>query len=201
MNGTVADVEETVIYPPRVKLLAFALACAAVAGLGFALAAVAAPVLAVTAGLVGVATGAGAVVLMWRALRPGPSLRVCAEGIVDRTGLSPVGLVRWEEIAAIRKREIGRGRGAERLLELVLIDPEEFSARPRSAARRVADRYRRVLKHPPVAIPGSMVSRPLGEVVDEVHRRRPELPVMELPPPLPGLFGRRPDRGPQTSRW
>ncbi len=186
MSGTVASVEETVVYPPRVKLLALALGCAGVSGLGFVLAAVAAPVVAVLGGFLGAATAASAVVLAWRALRPGPTVRVGAEGIVDCTGLSPTGLVRWEEIAAIRKREIGRGRGAERMLEIVLVDPEGFGARPRTLARRIADGYRAVLKQPPVAIPGSMVSWPLEELIDEVLRWRPELPVLDLPPPLSG---------------
>ena len=127
--------DETVVYPPRVKLMAFAVGCVGVAGLGLAMAAAAAPVLAVAGGLLGVATAAAAGVFVWRALRPGPTLRVGAEGIVDRTGLSPTGLVRWEEIAAIRKREIGRGRGAERMLEIVLVDPRGFAQRPRTVAR------------------------------------------------------------------
>lgn len=187
------------VYPPRVRLLTLAVACAVLAVCGLGLAGAAAPLLAVVCALVGAALAVAAVVLGWRALRPGPTLRVDARGVTDRTGLVPTGLVRWEEIAAVRKREIGRGWGAERLLELVLVDPEGFAARPHGLARRVVLRYRALVGLPPVTVPGSMVSRPLGELIDELRRWRPELPVLELPPPLPGLFGRR--GGGRTPRW
>mgnify|MGYP006976776293 CR=1 FL=1 len=187
------------VYPPRVKLLALAAACVVLAACGLGLAAAAVPALAVASALVGVGLAAAGVVLGWRGLRPGPTLRVDARGVTDRTGLVPTGLVRWEEIAAVRKREVGRGFGAERLLELVLVDPEGFVARPGGWARRVALRYRALVGLPPVTIAGSMVSRPLGELIDEMHRWRPQLPVMELPPPLPGLFARR--GGTRAPRW
>lgn len=187
------------VYPPRVRLLGLAAACVVFGVCGVALATEAAPLLAVPGALVGVGLLVAAGVLAWRGARPGPTLRLDAEGITDRTGLCPTGLVRWEEIAAVRKREIGRGRSAERLLEIVLVDPEGVAARPRTLPRRLADRYRALMGQPPVAIPQSMVSRPLGELIEEIHRWRPELPVLELPPPLPGLFGRR--GGGRTPRW
>lgn len=133
---------------------------------------------------------AATLVLVARMVRPGPSLVVDAEGIIDRTTLLPTGRVPWREIAALRKREIGRGMGRERLLEVVLLDPDRFRARPRGWARRLADAYRGVIKQPDVTIPGSMVTAPLATVVAEIQRRRPQLDLLELPPPQPGLFAR-----------
>jgi hypothetical protein len=146
-----------------------------------------------------------AVVLIGRALRPGPTVVIDGEGITDRTTLASIGLVRWDEITVIRKREIGRGLGAERLLEIVLSRPEEFRARPRGWLRRVADGYRTLLRLPPVSIPGSMVSAPMQALMDEIRRRRPQLQVLEGPPPVPRFrFGRRAEprrRHPDLPRW
>jgi hypothetical protein len=152
---------------------------------------------------------AATLVLLARALRPGPTVVIDDRGLVDRTGLFPTGRLAWAEIAALRKREIGRGFGRERLLEVVVVDPDRFRARPRGWPRRVADRYRRLIKQPEVTIPGSMVASPLSDLVGEARRRRPQLDVWELPPPRPGIFARlgrpkgaRPGRQhPDLPRW
>jgi len=193
----------TVVHPPRWRLLLLVLTCV------FFVVVCAAPagsdntVLTVL-GVAGMAAVAIAgVVVLWLTVRPGPTVRIDAEGITDRTGLVPNGLVRWDEIAAIRKREIGRGRGAERVLDVVLLRPEEFRARRRGPLRRLVDRYRVLMGHPYVSIPGSAVAVPLGTLIEEMRRWRPDLTVMELPPSLPGLFRRRsrPEERHRPPRW
>lgn len=174
----------TLVHPPRWRLLLLAASCVVFAAIGTV------PLHAehpfyVTVGALGVAVFAlGAALLMWRALRPGPTVVIDAEGITDRTTLAPLGLVRWEEIAAVRQREIGRGRGREPLLELVLADPDRFRARPASPLRRLVHRYRELVSQPYVHIPGSMVSMPLPELIARLRSWRPDLLVME-PPPAP----------------
>lgn len=198
-GGTVADVdgvrnrsEPTVVYPPRGRLLVLVATCGFFAGMSFVVAGSGNQTLTAVGGFGLVAFGLAATMLLGRALRPGPTVTLDAEGITDRTTLSPTGLVRWEEVAAVRKREIGRGVGAERVLEIVLVDPERLRHRPRSPTRRLLDRYRALLKQPYVTIPGSMVSMPLGTLVEQMHLWRPELPVLELPVPPPKLLRRWP---------
>jgi hypothetical protein len=151
--------------------------------------------------------GGATAVLLARALRPGPTVLIDDDGITDRTTLAPAGLVTWGEIAVVRKREIGRGMGSERLLEVILSNPDEFRSRPRSLLWRATDRWRELLKQPAVSIPGSMVSVPLSTVMEEIRRRRPQLQVLEGPPPTPSKFrlrgGRqRPGREhPDLPRW
>jgi hypothetical protein len=160
-------------------------------------------------GWLGVASLAPAVVvLLARALRPGPTVVIDGQGITDRTTLAPTGLIRWDEITVIRKREIGRGMSAERLLEVVLSDPDGFQARPRGWLSRLSDRYRAALRQPAVSIAGSAVSVPMQMVMEDIRQRRPQLQVLEGPPPAPPkralLFGRqRPSRGrhPDAPRW
>lgn len=149
-----------------------------------------------------------AVVLLARALRPGPTVVIDGQGITDRTTLAATGLVRWDEITVIRKREVGHGMGAERLLEVVLSDPDGFRARPRSWPRRLSDRSRAALRQPAVSIAGSMVSVPLHVVMEDIRRRRPQLQVLEGPPPAPSktrlMFGRQRQPGrqhPDVPRW
>jgi hypothetical protein len=149
-----------------------------------------------------VGLGAGTFVMLGRALRPGPTLILDERGITDRTTLVPTGLVRWEEITVVRKREIGRGMGSERMLDVVLTNPGAFRTRPRPLARRLVDAYRRVVKQPDVHIPGSMVASPMPEVIDEIRRWRPQLQVLELPPPRPRVLGRRqPGKHPRPPGW
>jgi hypothetical protein len=194
-------------YPPRWRLLVLALTCA------FLAAVLTLPTLADSPFWVGlgwlgvVGFGAATAVLLARALRPGPTVLIDDDGITDRTTLAPTGLIRWSEITVIRKREIGRGMGAERLLEVILSNPAEFRARPRGRLWRATDRWRELLKQPAVSIPGSMVSVPLPDVMAEIRRRRPQLQVLEGPPPTPSKFrmlGRRqrPRPGhPDLPRW
>lgn len=183
--------EATRFYPPRIRLLLLGLGCVLAAGICAIPTRADHPFLA-GLGWLGVGLLALAlVVLLARAIRPGPTLVIDAQGITDRTTIAPNGLVRWEEIIVIRKREIGRGRSAERLLEVVLADPDRFRARPRSRLGRLIDRYRDLLKHPLVSIPGSMVSEPMQRVADEIRRWRPELLVLEGPPPPPPKFRSR----------
>jgi hypothetical protein len=198
------DGEQTRFYPPRFTLLLMAGGAALFAGIGYRFSLSSMTWLVWFGWVFLVAFSAAALVLLARALRPGPTLVLTAEGVFDRTTLAPTGLVRWDEIAAVRKREIGRGRGSERLLEVVLDDPEEFQARPRSPLRRLADRYRRAMKHPDVSIPGSMVSGPIQGVIDALLRRRPELQILDLPAELPKLrlFKQGPMRQhPRPPRW
>lgn len=216
VSGTVAGVDlipgagaggRTLFYPPRWKLLLLAAASAffALLGLGISRADVA-WLSWIGRGLL-VAFSVSTVVMLVRTLRPGPTVIFDADGFTDRTTLMPTGLVRWEEITVVRKREIGRGRGTERVLEVVLADPDRFYARPRPLLRRLDDRVRRLLKTPDVSIPGSMVSKPMRVVIEELQRWRPDLQVLELPPPLPKarVFNRRsqhPTRHhPEPPRW
>jgi hypothetical protein len=193
----------TVVHPPRWKLLLMVLTCAFFVVMCAVPAGSDNSVLMVlgVAGMAAVGIAGGAV--LWLTVRPGPTVRIDAEGITDRTGVVPNGLVRWEEIAAIRKREIGRGRGAERVLDVVLVRPEEFRARRRGPLRHVVDRYRTLMGHPYVSIPGSAVSVPLDTLIEQMRRWRPELTVLELPPSLPGLFRRRsrPEDRHRPPRW
>jgi hypothetical protein len=106
----------------------------------------------------------------------------------------------------VRKREIGRGRGAERVLEIVLSDPDGFRERPRGWLRRVADGYRAALRRPAVSISGSMISAPMQVVAAEIRQRRPDLQVLEGPPTAPPKlpFGRRQQsrhQHPDLPRW
>lgn len=128
-------------------------------------------------------------VLLARTFRPGATLVIDRHGLVDRTALIPAGRIRWEEITVVRKREIGRGSLAERMLEVVLTDPEEFHrARSDRWGWRLLVAWRTLLKQPVIGIPASMVSAPLSAVAAEIRRHRPELQVLEGPPPAPSKF-------------
>lgn len=200
--------DATRYYPPRLRLLALALTCAFMALVLF-LPTRSNSTLFVTFGWLGVTVFVLAtLVLLARALRLGPTVLIDDTGITDRTTLAPIGLVRWDEITVIRKREIGRGLGAERMLEVILAEPDRFRTRPRTPLGRAIDRWRALLKQPLVSIPGSMVSVPLARVIAEIRNRRPQLQVLEGPPPPPPgvlrrLAGRR-RRGrehPDLPRW
>jgi hypothetical protein len=199
--------DATRYYPPRWRLLVLALTCAFMTLLLF-LPTTADSVFFAGIGWLGVTVfGIATLVLLARALRPGPTVLIDDTGIYDRTTLAPVGLVRWNDITVVRKREIGRGFGAERLLEVILTNPAAFRARPRNPLGRLIDLWRGLLKQPPVSIPGSMVSVPLSRVTEEIRRRRPQLQVLEgPPPPPPGILrrlGRRrqPREHPDLPRW
>jgi hypothetical protein len=198
--------DATRYYPPRWRLLVLALTCAFLTAV-LTLPTRADSLFLVSVGVLGAASfGIATAVLLARALRPGPTVLVDDTGITDRTTLAPTGLITWGEITVVRKKEIGRGMGAERLLEIILADPEEFRSRRRSWLWRAIDRWRGLLKQPAVSIPGSMVSVPLQRVMDEIRRRRPQLHVLEGPPPVPKLrlVGRRrqPRRQhPDLPRW
>jgi hypothetical protein len=195
-------------YPPRWRLLLLALGCAGVAAVVLVPALTAGPVLAGISWVLAAVLAASVLVLLARALRPGPTVLIDRDGITDRTTLAPVGLVRWEEITVIRKRDIGRGMGAERLLEIVLADPDGFRSRRRGLLPRAIDGYRMLVRQPVVSIPGSMVSVPMQVLMDEIRQRRPGLQVLEGPPPAPSKFHmlrrRRPQPGrrhPDLPRW
>lgn len=200
--------EPTRFYPPRWRLLVLTSGCALLAG-AFAIATLADAAFWRGLGWFGlVAFGLATLVLLARALRPGPTVLIDDDGITDRTTLAPTGLIRWSEITVVRKKEVGRGMGAERLLEVVLSDPDAFRARSRGVRWRAIDRYRTMMKQPAVSIPGSMVSAPMQNVMDEIRRWRPQLQVLEGPPPPPPkmrLFGRRPHQPrrqhPDLPRW
>lgn len=178
--------DATRYYPPRWRLLLHAL------GLGFVLLVLLLPALNANPVMAGISwfllvlVGIPTAVLVVRALRPGPTVLVDANGITDRTTLAPNGLVRWDQITVIRKKEIGRGMGAERLLEVVLSDPAGFASRRRSWFGRLTDRYRALLRQPAVSIASSMVSAPMSALIAEIRRRQPTLQVLEGPPPRPG---------------
>lgn len=200
--------DATRYYPPRWRLGLLALGCVFVVGLLLLPATSDVPFL-IGVGWLGIGSLVlAAAVLLVRALRPGPTVVIDGQGITDRTTLSPTGLIRWDEITVIRKREIGRGRGAERMLEVVLSDPDGFQARPRGWLRRLSDRYRAALRHPAVSIAGSMVSVPMQVVMDDIRQRRPQLQVLEGPPPAPPkrriLYREKPRPGrqhPEVPRW
>jgi len=199
--------EATRYYPPRWRLMLLTLTCVGTATVLLLPALTTGPVLAGTSWVLVALLVTGGLVLLSRALRPGPTVVIDRAGITDRTTLAPVGLVRWEEITVIRKREIGRGFGAERLLEIVLTAPDEFRSRRKGWLCWMIDGYRRMLRQPLVSIPGSMVSAPMQMVMDEIRHRRPGLQVLEGPPPAPPklhLFRkRRPEgrRHPELPRW
>ncbi|QSB12645.1 hypothetical protein JQS43_13110 [Natronosporangium hydrolyticum] len=197
---------ETVFYPPRGRLLLLA------AGTGFMALASYLPTLSrFTLLVVGgwimiVLLMIAALVLVARALRPGPSVVVDSDGIIDRTTLGPCGRIRWEEINVVRKREIGRGMGAERLLEILLTGQAAEQRRPAGWLRRLTERYRAALKQPPISLPGSMISVPMQGVVDALRQHRPQLEVLQGPPPAPSKFrwGPKPEKRrqhPQLPRW
>src|SRR5690606_13784535 len=191
----------TRFYPPRFKLLIYTLVSALFAFVGFVASRADYTLLSWLGWCFLVGFGLGALVMIARTLRPGSTLEISEAGILERTTLFPVGLISWDEIVVIKKREIGQGMGSERLLEVVLTDPVGFRSRPRSLARRVVDLYRRLVKQPDVYIAGSMISAPIQAVIDEIKRRRPGLHVTELPP-RPRVF-RRPGSDPQfrPPRW
>lgn len=202
------DGEATRYSPPRGKLLLHTLTAWFVGAIFLLPALNAGPVLAGLGWLIVVLLGVAGLVLLVRAVRPGPTVLIGREGITDRTTLAPIGLVRWEEITVIRKKEIGRGMGAERLLEIVLSDPEEFRSRHTGWLRWLTGRYRAVLRQPMVSLPGSMVSVPMQKLMDEIRRRRPELQVLEGPPPAPSklhMLRRRQQppgrKHPELPRW
>lgn len=174
--------EETRFQPPRAKLLLLALTSALFAAVGFLASRADYSLLSGLGWIMLVGLGAGTVVMLARALRPGPTVVVDRDGIHDRTGLVPTGLVRWDDISVLRKREIGRGMGRERTLEVVLSDTAAFHTRPRSAARRFTDAYRRVVKQPAVNIPGSMVAAPMDQVARQIADWKPGLQLLDLPP-------------------
>lgn len=196
-------------YPPRWKLLALALACFGVCAVLLVPARnIDWAVVAGSCWVVIALVAAAGLVLVWRAVRPGPTVVIDGQGITDRTTMAPLGLIRWDEITVIRKREIGRGMGAERLLEIVLHDPAEFHSRRRGRLQRATYRYRQVLRQPQVCIPGSMVAVPMQVVTNEIRQRRPTLQVLEGPPPAPPKLQmfrrRRPEPGrrhPELPRW
>lgn len=200
-----ADQRESRFYPPRWKLLLLATTSAFFALVGFAITSASFWWLAGIGWAMVVGFSLTTVVMLARALRPGPTVVFDAQGIVDRTTLIATGRVRWEEITVVRKREIGRGRGRERVLELVLADPEAFHGRQQPVSQRLAQRLRRVVGGGPhLSIPGTMVNRPMPIVIEELRRWRPDLQVLELPPPLPRLRFKRapgPGRGPDLPRW
>ncbi|MPZ28782.1 MAG: hypothetical protein GEV12_20890 [Micromonosporaceae bacterium] len=194
-------------YPARWRLLVLVLTCAFLVAVFLLPALNAGPVLAGISWGIVFLLGVAGLVLLWRAVRPGPSIVLDRDGITDRTTLAPIGLVRWEEITVIRKKEIGRGMGAERLLEVMLADPDGFRSRSNGWQRQATNRYRAALRHPLVSIPGSMVSVPMQVLMDDIRQRRPELQVLEGPPPAPSKFHmlrRRQQPGrkhPELPRW
>lgn len=204
-----ADRDPVSFSPPRVRLLLHAGGTAFFAALGLLATRADIAFWQAAGWLLLVLFGLATAVLVARAARPGPSVVVDASGITDRTTLAATGLVRWEEIAGVRKREIGRGTGREKLLEVILLQPERFRARPRSRFRQLADRYRELIKQPEVSIPGSMVAMQISAVVAAIQRHRPTLDVMELPPRQPGLRERLfrskahppPRQFPQAPSW
>ncbi|HEX7025406.1 MAG TPA: STM3941 family protein [Gemmatimonadales bacterium] len=192
--------DATRFYPPRFKLLMYTLGSGLLTLIGFVTSRADYTLLSVLGWCFLVGFGLGTVLMIARTLRPGATLEISDTGILERTTLFPVGVVRWDEIVVIKKREIGSGLGSERLLEVVLADPAGFRSRPRSLARRALDVYRRLVKQPDVYIAGSMVSAPIQAVIDEIKRRRPELHVTELPP-RPRVI-RRPGSEPfRPPRW
>jgi hypothetical protein len=138
------------IARPRGTYLAFA-----VAGLGLTGAAVvlvvthegltivAAVVLACAAGLT-----LGVISTVYGALARGPSLTVSDEGIVDRTSLFGVGLVRWDEIAGLATFRYW----TQHYLLIFLNDPTTFAAQL-APLPGVVVRINKVLSPAPICIP------------------------------------------------
>lgn len=198
--------DPTRFYPPRWRLLVLVLTCLFLAAVSYV------PTLSAFGALVWsgwvmlVLFALAAVVLLLRAVRPGPTVMIDEHGITDRTTLAPVGRIDWADITVIRKKEIGRGMGAERLLEIVLADPAGYRTRPRSWLRRLTEGYRAALRQPVVSIPGSMVSVPMQQVIDAIQRRRPQLEVLAGPPAPPSKFRFAPKpparrQHPDLPRW
>lgn len=206
LNANLPHGDHTTFYPPRLRLLVLVGVCV-LFGTAFLVMSGADALPLAVIGWIGLTlmTVSG-IVLLLRALRPGPTVVIDEIGIIDRTTLAGPGRVRWDEITVIRKKEIGRGRSAERLLEIVLTDPEEFHSRPRNVVRRTIEWYRGLMKQPLLSIPGSMVSAPIQEVMDTIRQRRPDLQVLEGPPPPPPRFrfSRRPPskrKHPDLPNW
>jgi hypothetical protein len=191
-SGTVAGVdlipspdgqEQTRFYPPRFKLLLLTVTSAFFTGLGYVISLSSYTWLSVIGWIMFLAFVLATLVMLARTLRPGPTAIFDAEGFTDRTQLVPTGLVRWDEITVMRKREIGRGMGRERVLEVVLREPERFYAREGSRLRQLSERLRR-LRSDHLTIPSTMVSKPMPVIIAEVQRWCPDMQVLELPPPI-----------------
>jgi hypothetical protein len=194
--------EQSRFYPPRFKLLLLTVTSAVFAGVGYVIGQANYLWLAVIGWFVFLTFALATLVMLARTLRPGPTVIFDADGFTDRTSLAPTGLVRWDEIIVVRKREIGRGMGRERVLEVVLRDPERFYTRQRPVLRRLSERLRR-LRSDHLAIPNTMVSQPMPVVLAELQRWAPDIQVLELPPPIRRLrsSARSARDAPQSRRW
>lgn len=175
--------EQARFFPPRFQLLLLAVTSGFFAWIGYVIGQSSYLWLASIGWLLFVGFVLATLVMLARTLRPGPTVIFDADGFTDRTSLVPTGLVRWDQINVVRKREIGRGVGRERVLEVVLREPEAFYARPGPRLRRLSERLRR-LRSNHLTIPNTMVSKPLPTVMNELHRWCPDMQVLELPPPI-----------------
>ncbi|MEV6736740.1 STM3941 family protein [Streptomyces sp. NPDC051104] len=128
--------------------------------------------------LKGIAAGAAAVpffglcagVAIGRLLRRRPEL------VLNRDGLTHVmlGSIRWTEIAEVTVREVRVRSASQRMIELVLHDPDAYLARaPRMA--RVAGKANLRFGYSPASISVTTLPVDLEEVMAAMRRHHPEL--------------------------
>jgi hypothetical protein len=125
-------------------------------------------------GAVGVAFfGLGAVVLTYRVLRRGPELVITDEGLDHRSW----GRVAWSQIRAVGIREISVRNTKQRMIEVVLHDPDAH-VRAAPLASRALMRANQHAGFSPVNISAVTLGVPLTEVLAAMIRHRPDLVVM-----------------------
>lgn len=129
------------------------------AGVGLASAAVALVVARTGLNVISYIVLAAAAVLMlggisalYGVVSKGPALLVSDEGIVDRTSLFGVGLVRWSEIAGLASFRFY----AQRYLLIFLKDPRAFATHLRPLPLAVVT-INRVISPAPICIPSAML--------------------------------------------
>ncbi|WP_258053335.1 STM3941 family protein [Streptomyces sp. Ru72] len=130
--------------------------------------------------LKGVLAGAAAVlffglcacVAIGRLLRRRPELVLTGEGLTHVM----LGSIRWTEIAEVTVREIRVRSTSQRVIELVLNDPDAYLARaPRTA--RIAGKANLRFGYSPATISATTLPVDLDEVVAAMRRHHPELRI------------------------
>jgi hypothetical protein len=166
MTSPAAPPEELVAYSSRGRLLLLlvgSLVLVALSGLAFGFGPVG-PVV----GVLGVVVfGCAAAFLVRRLLVRRPVLVLDAEGLEDRASASGAGRVRWDQVADVGVQSMG----GNRVLSVVLRDPEALLAGQPALRRRVMAANTRLLGTP-VNIPLSAVDVPEQQLLDAVDRWR-----------------------------
>lgn len=171
-NNTSGAAEgQLVIYPRRWKLLLFAMgALAFVLGAfwigGFLGEVYTNPAVAAIATYAGIPFfGFCFVYLLYRLIVRKPALVVSEEGIQDNVSALSAGMIRWEEIKAVRTRWFG----TQQMIVIALKDEQTFLSH-QNPVKRVLMRANRSLIGYVVNIPQNILPVPADEVVREIKR-------------------------------